>query len=58
MTTVVASAGGVTASKVSYTYDTDGNTLTTTDGDGNVTTDTYDSNQSLRRLLPPPTARW
>ncbi len=40
----VVKSGSTTISAMAYTHDTDGNTLTTTDDDGNVTTDTYIGN--------------
>ena len=33
------------------TYDLDGNLLTSTDGDGNMTTNTYDGNQLMPTVV-------
>ncbi len=35
---------GAVINRQSWTYDADGNVLTSTDGDGNTTTNTYDGN--------------
>ena len=50
-TTCTPPAGGCTT----YTYNNDGQVLTTTDGDGHTTTDTYDADGNLASVTDPET---
>ncbi len=56
---VVTSSSGVVVSSLGYSYDTNGNVLTTTDAVGDVAADVYDGDMVVSETVTTsPTGRW